>query len=127
MAGVFGEGGVAAVVQAVFYAPVVAVAGEQERGAGLGGGQGGDGQDGLAGDFRAAAGGAGGQAEVVAVSFGGGGAAGCGGGASVDGVAVALDEHELGGAGEPLADRVGDLAGDADGADLVPGRARFRR
>lgn len=40
--GVFAEGGVAPVVQAVFYCPVVAVAGEQERRAGLGGGEGGD-------------------------------------------------------------------------------------
>ena len=51
--GVFAEGDVAAVVQAVLDGPVVAVAFEEEGGAGLGGGERGDGQDGLAGQFRA--------------------------------------------------------------------------
>src|SRR5208283_5084621 len=120
--GVFGEGCVAAVVQPVFDAPVVAVAGEQEGGAGLGGGERGDGQDGLAGDFRAAGRGARGEGGVAA---GAGGAAGVRGGGAADGVPVPFDEHELPGAGQLRPDLVWDDAGDADGADFVPAVADF--
>src|SRR5208282_2962229 len=111
--GVFGVCGVTSQVKAVFDAPVAAVAGEQELRAGLGGGERGEGEHGLAGDFRA--GRAAGHARVVA-----GCAAGGGGFTAADGVPVPFDEHHLGGAGEPAGDAVGDLAGDADGADFVP-------
>ena len=77
--GVFTEGCVAPVVQAVLDGPVVAVAGEQERRAGLGGGEGGDGQDSLAGQLRPACGGA---REGIVVA---GVAAGAGGGCSAPG------------------------------------------
>src|SRR5216683_2301597 len=110
--GVFGVCGIASQVKAVLDAPVAAVAGEQELRAGLGGGERGEGEHGLAGDL--VAGRAAGHVRVVA-----GGAAG-GGGAAADVVPVPFDEHHLGGAGEPAGDAVGDLAGDADGADFVP-------
>src|SRR5712691_4026483 len=47
--GVFAEGDITPVMQAVLNSPVFAVAGEEEFRAGLGGGERGDGQDGLAG------------------------------------------------------------------------------
>ena len=80
-----------------------------------GGGEGGDGQDGLAGQLRAAGGGARERVVVAGVT------AGAGGGCSAPGkvVPVALDDHHLGGAGQFHRDCPGDLAGDPDGADLV--------
>ena len=100
-------------MKAVLDAPVAAVAGEQELRGGLGGGKRGEGEHGLAGDL--VAGRAAGHVRVVA-----GGAAGGGGVAAADVVPVPFDEHHLAGAGEPAGDAVRDLAGDADGADLVP-------
>ncbi len=109
-------------MEPVFDAPVVAVASEQECGAGLGGGERGDGQDGLAGGLRAAGRGARGEGGVAA---GAGGAAGgrCGGAA--DAVTVPFDEHELVSTGQPRPDLAGHDAGDADGADLMPTVADF--
>ena len=125
--GVFAEGDVAPVMQTVLYSPVAAVAVEQEFRAGLGGGERGDGQDGLAGQFRAVRGGAGGEAEVVAVAVSGGCAAGGRGVAAADVVPVPFDERELGCSGQLAADQLRDVAGDPDGADLVPGRDRSQR
>lgn len=68
LGGVFAEGCVAPVVQAVLDAPVLAVACQQERRAGLGGGQRGDGQYGLGLQFRAACGGAGQRVVVAGVA-----------------------------------------------------------
>src|SRR5271167_1771 len=113
---VFAEGCVAPVVKAVFDGPVVAIAGEQERGAGLGGGEGGDGQDGLGLQFCTAGGGAGKRVVVAGVTVAAGG--GCS--AMGEPVPVPLDEHELGGAGQLRGDRCRDFAGDLDGADLMP-------
>ena len=74
----------------------------KNRQAWAGVGERGDGQDGLAGQFRAVRGGAGGEAEVVAVAVSGGCAAGGRGVAAADVVPVPFDERELGCSGQLL-------------------------
>ena len=118
--GVFAEGDITPVMKAVFYSPVGAAAFEEEFRAGLGGGERGDGQDGLAGHFRAVRLRAGGEAGVVSVAVSGGRAAGGRGVAAADVVPVPFDERELGCSGQLAADQLRDVAADPDGADLVP-------